>query len=155
MSTAHIHPFYRIWFTIVDPTTLVFTILACILSPSTMLATSVPTSFASYDPLSHGPLLYQSAALYAFMAIIFGALLRVSSDLNVWKIVQFATLVVDCALLVTLWSMLKQQNRLELAEWRGEDWFNAGFTIWVALIRFAFLGGLGVGTQVEEKTKTG
>jgi hypothetical protein len=155
MSTPHIHPFYRIWFTIVDPVVLVFTVLACIFVPSTILETSVPASFASYDPLSHGPLLYQSAALYAFMAIIFGGLLRASNDLKVWRIVQFATLVVDCGLLVTMWTMLKQQERLDLGDWRSGDWFNAGFTVWVALIRVAFLGGLGVGAKLEKKAKRG
>jgi hypothetical protein len=155
MSTPHIHPFYRIWFTIVDPAVLVLTILACILVPSTILETTVPASFASYDPLSHGPLLHQSAALYAFMAIIFGVLLRASNDLKIWRIVQFATLVVDVGLLITLWAMLKQQKRLDFDALVSGDWLNAGFTVWVAAIRVAFLGGLGVGTKPGKKAKRG
>lgn len=142
-----IHAFYRIWFTVIDPVVLVFTVLVYILRPSIILETSIPSSIVPYNTMSHNPLLHQSAALYAFMAIIFGVLLRASSDIKVWKIIQFATLVVNCGLLVTMWAILKSQGRLDLSEWRDRDWFNTGFTVWVALIRIAFLGGVGVSSR--------
>lgn len=79
------------------------------------------------------------------MAIIFAVLLRISDDLKVWKVVQGATLVVDVALLGTLWVVLGQQGRREVAGLEGGDWFNGGYTVWVAVIRMAFLSGVGVG----------
>lgn len=153
MSRPAIHPFYRIWFTTVDPIVLVLTIVTIIFSPSTILQSVLPSSIEAYRPMSHGPLLQQSAALYGFMAIIFGVLLRATSDLTVWRIVQAATLAVDLALLVVLWALLKEQGRLSLGDWRAGDWGNFGFTAWVALIRMAFLWGWGVERDELERGK--
>lgn len=80
-------------------------------------------------------------------------LLRISDDLKVWRVVQFATLLVDVSLLVTMRVMLQQQGRLDMGEWRSGDWFNAGFTVWVAIIRGAFLAGFGVGDGARDKVK--
>lgn len=152
MPQPHTHSFYRIWFTTVDPTVLFFTVLACIFSPATILETVVPPSIEAYNPLTHGPLLQQSAALYGFMGIIFGVLLRASPDPKVWKIVQAATLGVDLSLLATLYNLLRLQGRAEITTWHGGDWFNLLFTAWVALIRIAFL--LEIGERDGEKEKT-
>ena len=153
MPTPKIHPFYRLWFTTIDPFVLIITVGVCIFSPSVILETFVSPSLVPYDSLSHGPLLWQSAALYAFMVVIFGGLLRASDDLKVWRIVQGATLMVDIALLATMWVVLKQQSRLEIGALKGGDWFNGGFTIWVAVIRAAFLSGIGVGEESKAKRR--
>ncbi|KAH6639053.1 hypothetical protein C7974DRAFT_373337 [Boeremia exigua] len=151
MPQPHVHSFYRIWFTIVDPTVLFFTVLTCIFSPATLLETVVPRSIDPYNPLSHGPLLHQTAALYGFSGIIYGVLLRVSPDPKVWRVVQAATLGVDIALLVTLYELLRLQGRTDVSTWHGGEWFNLLFTVWVALIRAGFL--LGVGGDRKEKKK--
>lgn len=151
MASPHVHPFYRVWFTIIEPVVLFFTVLACIFSPATILETVLPPSIEPFSPISHGPLLHQSAALYGFMAIIFGVLLRVSPDPKIWRIVQAATLGVDLALLATMYALLKQQDRLDVAGWRGGDWFNALFTVFVAVIRVAYLRG--IGGQDENRAK--
>jgi hypothetical protein len=143
MPQPHVHSFYRIWFTTIDPTVLFFTVLACIFSPATILETVLPPSIEAFNPLSHGPLLHQSAALYAFMGVMYAVLLRASNDLKVWRIVQGATLGVDLALLATLYALLVQQGRLDIKMWKGGDWFNMVFTVWVALIRIAYLLGIG------------
>ncbi|KAF9691208.1 hypothetical protein EKO04_010609 [Ascochyta lentis] len=153
MPRPYVHSFYRIWFTIVDPTVLFFTVLACIFSPATILETVAPPSIEPYRPLSHGPLLHQTAALFGFLGIMFAVLLRASPDPKVWKIVQGATLGVDLALLATFYNLLRSQNRLEFRAWSGVDWVNIGFTVWVGLIRVAYLSG--VGGDREKKDKTG
>ncbi|PSN73280.1 hypothetical protein BS50DRAFT_616695 [Corynespora cassiicola Philippines] len=150
MTTPNIHSFYRIWFTIVDPTVLFFTVLTCIVSPATLLGTILPPSVVPYDSLSHGILLYQIGALYAFMGIMYGVLQRATSDLRLWKIVQGATLMVDLSLIVVFYVSMVKQNKTDLSKWLPGDWFNLLFTTWVALIRVAFLGGLGVS---EDKVK--
>jgi hypothetical protein len=152
MPQPYLHSFYRIWFTTIDPTILLFTSLTCIFSPATILSTFLPPAVEAYSPLSHGPLLHQSAALYGFMGVMFAVLLRASPDPKVWRIVQTATLGVDVALLGVMYGALKQQGRLGLGMWETGDWFNAGFTIWVAVIRGAFLMGVG-GGEGERKTR--
>lgn len=143
MPQPYIHTFYRIWFTTVDPIVLFFTVLTCIFSPATILETVVPRSVESYNPVSHGGLIHQAAALYGFCGIIYGVLLRTSHDPKVWRIVQTATLGVDISLLATLCNLLRLQGRADMRDWHGGDWFNILFTTWVALIRIAFLTELG------------
>ncbi|KAF2626290.1 hypothetical protein BU25DRAFT_459434 [Macroventuria anomochaeta] len=150
MPQPHVHSFYRTWFTTVDPIVLFFTVLTCIFSPATILETVVPRSIEPYNPLTHGPLLHQAAALYGFCGIIYGVLLRASPDPKVWRIVQAATLGVDISLLATLYNLLRLQGRTDLSTWHGGDWFNMLFTVWVALIRIAFLLEIG---GSEDKTK--
>ncbi|KAF1845008.1 uncharacterized protein K460DRAFT_365923 [Cucurbitaria berberidis CBS 394.84] len=142
MTKPHVHTFYRAWFTWVDPIVLFFTILACIFTPADVLNTVVPADLAPLQRF-HECLFHQSAALYAFMAIMFAVLLRASPDPKVWRVVQAATLLVDVALLATMYGALKQQGRLETTKWRGGDYFNFLFTVWVAVVRIAFLMGIG------------
>ena len=77
--------------------------------------------------------------------------MRASPDPKVWKIVQAATLGVDISLLATLYNLLRLQGRTDVGTWHGGDWFNMLFTVWVALIRIAFL--LEVGSEKGEKKK--
>lgn len=151
MPQPHVHSFYRIWFTTVDPIVLFLTVLICIFSPATILKTVVPPSIERYNPLTHGPLLHQAAALYGFCGIIYGVLLRVSTDPNVWRVVQAATLGVDISLLATLYNLLRLQGRTDISTWHGGDWFNMLFTVWVGLIRIGFLTGVGgVGNRARK-----
>lgn len=115
MSQPYVHPFYRIWFTTVDPIVLVFTALACIFSSDTILETVVPREVDPSNPVSNGGLLHQAVALYAFCGIIHGVLLRVLPDPRVWKTVQAATLGVDISLLATLYNLLRLQGRTDVS----------------------------------------
>jgi hypothetical protein len=132
-----------------DPIVLFFTVLTCIFSPATILETVVPPTVEPFSPMSHGPLLYQSAALYGFMGIMFGISLRASPDPKVWRIVQAATLGVDLALLVTLYYLLELQGRLAMGIWRCGDWFNLVFTVFVVVIRVAYLADIGRDEQTK------
>ena len=124
------------------PLVLSFTVLGCVFDPDSMLDTFVPVSIWPLEA-HHKYLLHQLAILYAFMAITFGVLLRASPDPKVWSIVQAGTLFVDVALVAAMYDALKQQGRLDAAKLRSGDWFGLVFTVWVALIRLAFLLGVG------------
>jgi hypothetical protein len=147
----YVNSFYRIWFTIIDPTVLFFTVLTCIFNPAMILETVLPPSIGKYDSISHGPLLWQSAALYGFMMVMYAVLLRATSEHVVWRIVQAATLAVDLSLLGVMYALLVQQGRLDVNAWGGGEWFNIGFTVWVALIRIGYL--MGIGGQTENAKK--
>lgn len=151
MPQPYVHPFYRIWFTTIDPIVCLLTAITCLFSPATILETAIPPSIEPYSPLSHGPLLHQTGALFWFLAVIYAVLLRASDDPKVWRIVQSATLGVDLGILATLWNALRMQGRSGVGQWEGGDWMNIGFTCLVAVIRGAFLAGVGGGERVGKK----
>lgn len=75
--------------------------------------------------------------------IVSAALLRYTDDVNVWRIVQVACLVVDLAYYWSVWRVLGAQGRLSVATWRPEDWGSVGITAVAGMVRTAFLMGLG------------
>lgn len=91
-------------------------------------------------------LFHQLGAMYLSVGILSAVLPRYSADVNVWKILQDAILVVDCILLGSLYLTLEQQGRLEVAAWRFEDWMSLILTSFVALLRSSFLAGIGLKT---------
>jgi hypothetical protein len=142
MAQPHLHPFYRIWFTWVDPLTLVGTAFTCFSNPAGALELIVPADVSVFVP-KQAALLHQTGILYAFMGTMYAVLLRASPDPKMWRIVQSATLGVDIALIATMFVSLETQGRLELGKWRGMDFVNLVFTVWVAAIRVAYLAGVG------------
>jgi hypothetical protein len=152
MVQPHIHPFYRLWFTWIDPLTLILTSTTCFLDPAAALELTVPAEVSAFVP-TQAVLLHQTGILYLFVGTMFAVLLRASPDPKVWKIVEAATLGVDVALIATVFVSLETQGRLGLERWRGMDFVNLGFTVWVAGIRVAYLAGVGSGRQGRAKKR--
>lgn len=150
MTTRRIHPFYHACFKYMDPLVLAPTVYAAIFDPELMLHSFIPASLSTYNP-DQGFLFHQLGALFGFVALVQGGVLRVSDDVKVWKAINAAVLVVDFAMLASLYVSLKQQDRLHLGSLRAGDWGNFFFTAWVTLIRIFFLAGVGVS---DETTKT-
>ncbi|KAF4946780.1 hypothetical protein FGADI_10984 [Fusarium gaditjirri] len=144
MSELNVHNFYRIWFTWVDPLTVLPTVYALIFTPEFILDGLIPLSMSAYNP-DQAFLFHQLAALFAFVAIMLAVLLRVSSDIKVWRVVIGGVLLIDIAILVSVFVSMKQQGRSELSMFRWQDWGNYLFTGWVAVVRALFLAGVGVG----------
>ncbi|KAJ4252976.1 hypothetical protein NW762_010885 [Fusarium torreyae] len=144
MAQLNVHNFYRIWFTWVDPMTLIPTVYALIFTPEIMLDGLIPLSMSPYNP-DQAFFFHQLAALYAFTAVILAGVLRASSDIKVWRIVIAGVLMIDIAILMSVYASMEQQGRLELSKFRWQDWGNYVFTGWVAVIRTLFLAGVGVG----------
>ncbi|KAJ3535530.1 hypothetical protein NM208_g537 [Fusarium decemcellulare] len=134
MAQPNIHSFYRVWFTCVDPLTLVPTVYALIFTPEFMLEGLIPLTMSAYNP-DQSFLFHQLAALYAFVAIMFAGVLRVSPDVKVWRIIIGAVLLIDIAILASMCVSLEHQGRLKLSAWRWQDWGNLVFTGGVAIIR--------------------
>ncbi|KAF4339887.1 hypothetical protein FBEOM_6185 [Fusarium beomiforme] len=101
MSELQIHNFYRIWFTWVDPLTLIPTVFGLIFTPEFMLDGLIPLSMSSYNP-DQAFLFHQLAALYAFVGIMLAVLLRTSSNLKVWRVVVAGVLLIDISILLSL-----------------------------------------------------
>lgn len=66
-----------------------------------------------------------------------------ANDLLVWRAFEAGTLLIDLGLLAAVGRSLSAQGRLELGRLRAEDWGNLGITGTVAVVRGAFLLGLG------------
>ena len=148
----NVHPFYAFWFTTVDPLTLVPTALGLLLRPSIMIQGLVPATIAPYDP-DHGFLFHHLSALYAFLALTLGGVLRASGDIKVWKIVISGVWCIDVAVLASQFHSLEQQGRSALGSWRWQEWGNLAYTGGVMLIRSFFLLGYGSGPTKYNKSK--
>lgn len=144
MASPKVHPFYHIWFKWVDPISLIPTVYGLLFTPDFMLEGLIPASMSVPDP-DQAFMFHQLAALYAFVAITIGLVLRATLDLKVWRIVMAAVLMIDIAMLASTYVSLEHQGRLALEALRWQDWGNIGYTGGVALIRAAFLAGVGVG----------
>ncbi|KAF5698139.1 hypothetical protein FGLOB1_12277 [Fusarium globosum] len=112
--------FYRIWFTWVDPLTVLPTVYALIFTPEFILDGLIPLSMSAYNP-DQAFLFHQLAALFAFVAIMLAVLLRVSSDIKVWRVVIGGVLLIDIAILMSVFVSMKQQGRSELSMFRWQD----------------------------------
>lgn len=108
-----------------------------------MLDALIPPPLSAYNP-DQGFLLHQLAALFTFVGIVLGGVLRVSNQIQVWRVVILAVLVVDIAMLASIYASLQQQDRLSLEAMRSEDWSSIIFTGFVTMIRILFLAGVGV-----------
>jgi hypothetical protein len=146
MPQPHIQPFYHTWFTWEDSLTLVFTASTCFFNRAGALKLIVPADVSAFVA-EQAALLHQTGILYAFMNTMYAVLLRASSDPEVWRINQAATLGVDVALIATMFVSLETQRRLELGKWRSKNSVNLGFTVWVAGISVAYLAGVGGGKK--------
>ncbi|KAM0433402.1 hypothetical protein ACHAPT_004280 [Fusarium lateritium] len=101
MAQQNIHNFYRVWFTCVDPLTLIPTVYALIYTPEFMLEGLIPPSMAVYNP-DEGFFYHQLSALYAFVGIMLGGVLRVTPDIKVWRVIIAGVLLVDLSILASV-----------------------------------------------------
>ena len=152
MAQPKISSFYRTWFTIVDPLSLIPTVYGILFAPEFMMDAIIPATMSKPDP-DQAFLFHQLAALYAFMVVILAAVLRATSDVRVWKRVIAGVLLVDVAILISMYVSLEHQGRLGLENWRWQEWGNLLYTGGVAIIRAFFLAGVGV-QAVGNKERT-
>lgn len=151
MMLPNIHVFYHFWFKWLDPLVLAPTIYALIFTPEVMLDAFVPAPLSAYNA-DQGFLLHQLAAMFAFVAIMLGGALRVSNEIKVWRVIIAGVLLIDMAILASVYVSLKQQDRLSLESMRPADWGNILFTGLVTAIRIFFLAGIGVQDDIKSKT---
>jgi hypothetical protein len=150
MARSKVHVFYHFWFKWMDTIVLVPTIYALIFTPQVMLDALAPAPLSAYNP-DQGFLLHQLAAMYTFVAIMLGGVLRVSDDIKVWRVITAGVLLIDIAMLGSTYVTLEQQGRLSVETLRSVDWGNILFTGLVAVIRIFFLVGVGVQKDIKSK----
>jgi hypothetical protein len=137
---AEFHPFYRFWFTTLDPIFSATVPLGALFAPA--------LSVKSFAPPAALPPSIEATVLLTILSGFFCALILLEvyllrarpNDLAVWNSVQAGTLIVDVHLLYTLAKVLGLDPRT----WRVEEWANVVFTSWVAVLRIVFLMGVGI-----------
>lgn len=141
MATEQRFPlFYRVIFTFVDPFISLITGYLILFRRDETLAKLSPLFVPRAQ--AYDPLLWQLAGGYWITSIMQGWLLRRSKDLAIWKIANFAVLVMDLLILGSIWEMRGPPHNLAQGMSSG-DWshvFGAGI---FALFRVAFILEIG------------
>jgi hypothetical protein len=136
--------FYRHFFTTIDPLVALSGVYGNFFTPQTVSEAYIPASIAAYNPANF--ILYRinggDLLCVAFLMVV---LLRYTKDVVIWKILEGAVLIIDLVILQGLWEMHGQQGRRFVGKggMRWEDWACVGITLTVAVIRSAFLAGVG------------
>lgn len=143
--------FYRIWFTIVDPLISLLGVYTNFFTPITILNSYSPTFIS--PPGSETILLLETVAAFLVDLIFLQLfLLRAkSSDMTVWRALQGSQLLVDIGMLGAFARALKSEGRMDLKVLRAEEWGNYLITAGVAVIRSAFLIGVGMKSETKKK----
>ncbi len=148
-STPSIPIFYRTFFTYVDPLVALWGAYMNFFTPDTVLNSFVPN--ATRNP-AHDMLFQQLGGGLLNIAFVSAVLLRHTSDIKIWKIVQWSILIVDVVGLYSLWDALGRQGRLDPRGWRGEDWGCVGITGSVTVLRMMFIAEVSF-ESVKVRTK--
>ncbi|KAB5511693.1 hypothetical protein GE09DRAFT_639213 [Coniochaeta sp. 2T2.1] len=165
---AHVPLPYRAWFMYIDPVLSVMGVYGCFFDPSLILSSYIPTTIPNPSSLKPGGssisnpaavanpahhLVFAEMGGFLLLTIILSTfLLRYTRDLVVWKLYQGAISIVDVVILVATFQAYVDQGRLNPTTWRSEDWFSVLITGACAVLRIAFVLGVGV-TEGKPKTR--
>ncbi|KAK4460172.1 hypothetical protein QBC42DRAFT_272988 [Cladorrhinum samala] len=143
---------YRLFFLLVEPLAALVGAYFAFFDQKTYLELTHAASSTSHIPTGTSIVLSQLANLYLFFAINEALVLRSTSDLRVWKTVLFCLLVGDIGHLYTV-SQLGVQIYWDVFNWNSIDLGNIPFVYFGALMRVAFLAGVGLGGQDRKSVK--
>ena len=118
--------------------------------PTLVLSSHIP------DPTSdagHVMVLRQRGGGMLNFGFVSAVLLRYTTDAQIWRIIQFADLIVDIAYFWAVYGTLQGQGRIPPTTWRVEDWGSLTITGTAAMTRLAFLTGVGLNSDVEPMKK--
>ncbi|KAH7022137.1 hypothetical protein EDB80DRAFT_805782 [Ilyonectria destructans] len=86
----------------------------------------------------------QLAATYVLFAFNEAVVLRITNDIRVWRGILTGILLCDAIHLYGSWAALGSEVFWDPRTWRPEDWVNLGSLWGQALVRLAFLAGVGI-----------
>jgi hypothetical protein len=159
--------FYRIFFLYIDPLICLSGIYLFFFDHASYVQNGVPSILSSRisiipnsDPITNLSLtpithhLITALGSYSLFVLIMQILLlqQFRGDVRIWKTVQFGILVIDLGLLYGNWKAeaAYEKQGLEGRRLQIADWLNNGILAGVAVVRGAFLagvGGVGVGDR--------
>lgn len=150
-SSQHIPPFYRIFFTIIDPIICVWGAYMDFFDPQMVLSSHI---LANTPDIGHIMILKQRGGSMLGWGFISAFLLRYTQDIKIWHIVEIAILLVDFAYFPAVFGALNAQMRVLPETWRAEDWGSLIVTGTATLVRLAFLARLGFNDEDTTWKKT-
>jgi hypothetical protein len=135
--------FYRIVLLWYEPISSALGCYGTLLAKDTYLNSFIPSALTVRNPMQD-MIFNQLGAAYFYVATSQGILLRYTSDVNVWKIVNGCLLGWDIILLYSLWDGGRTQGRLHPASWRSEDLSAIIPTVFMTVVRAAIVAGVGL-----------
>jgi hypothetical protein len=142
--------FYRIFFTWLDPLICVWGAYMDFFDPRLVLSSHIPNPTAD---IGHAMILRQRGGGMLNFGFISAFLLRHTTDLKAWRIVQVADLFVDIAYFWAVYGALSAQQRLDPGTWRAEDWGSIAITGTATVTRVLFLLGIGLGRSEKSRKR--
>lgn len=143
-SSPIIPTFYRFFFTWLDPSICIWAIYMDFFTPDVVYNAFIPLSLAPPNR-QHDFLLQQLGGAFVVFAILDIVLLRYTSDIGIWRILQAAVLSYDLILLWSIYDGLQKQGRLNVEGFRPvEDGGSIAITATAALVRTLFLMDVGI-----------
>lgn len=140
----HIPLYYRVFFLYVEPLfALLGAIYAGIYPTQYFTLTDRPPSALDFLPLATHVVLRQLANMYLLFTLNEAVILRVTSDIRVWRALLFNLLVADLGHLYSVWP-LGHAVYWDVFHWNEMDWGNVPFVYLGMISRMAFLTGLGI-----------
>jgi len=151
---ARIAIIYRIWFLYFEPVAALGGTYLSIFEPNRLLAGIMPLpaylAAAVSSPASPSVtitpilrmMLINIGALYALFAIIEGVVLRLTKEKSVWFAVLAAMLVSDVGHIYAAYEIAPERI-LQVVSWNSDEWVNYGTLTFGAVLRAAFLLGIG------------
>ncbi|KAF2034655.1 hypothetical protein EK21DRAFT_55986 [Setomelanomma holmii] len=149
-STSQIPLFYRLFFTYLDPLICIWGAYMDFFDPRLVLSSHIPSPTPD---IGHAMILKQRGGGMLNFGFISAVLLRYTTDLQVWRIVQISDLIVDVAYFWAVYEVLSVQGRLGVEKWKAEDWGAVGITGTAGVVRLAFLAGVGFGKGTKSTLK--
>ncbi|KAI9695514.1 MAG: hypothetical protein M1836_006431 [Candelina mexicana] len=135
---------YRLFFLTIEPIATLVGAYFAHFQPQTYLdLTHAPSSPSLSIPLGTQIVLTQLSNLYLVFALNEALVLRATSDLKVWRTLLFCLLIADLGHLYSV-SGLGWDVYLNVMAWNAIDWGNMGFVYLGAMMRVAFLAGIGM-----------
>jgi hypothetical protein len=140
---------YRIFFLYIEPVLALGGTYLCLADPQRLLLGIVPLpAWIMASPVDVSPimqlLLTNIAALYALFAMNEAIVLRCTREKSVWRAIIGGMLVSDIGHIYAAYAIAPERV-LQFVSWSNDEWINYGTLLGGALLRLAFL--LGVGNQ--------
>lgn len=140
---------YKIWFLYFEPVAALGGTYLCIMDPYRFLSGTMPlpaylaatSGSSTITPLVR-MMLINIGALYVLFAIVEGVVLRLTKERSVWLAVLTAMLACDVGHLYAVYEIAPERI-LQVASWNSHEWVNYGTLSFGALLRAAFLLGIG------------
>ena len=145
-STVADIPFlYRFILTWFEPAAALNGAVLCLFWPALFLQTFTTVT---YRP-DHQVMFDQLAATYILFTFLEAVVLRITSELRVWKAVVFGILLCDAVHLYGAWGVMGTESFLSPATWRPEEWVNFAMLYGPGAVRVGLLFEVGFPTTTR------